>query len=48
MFGYGVLSYIIKNFAEKNPNLPLAITAVGLAILRGFLLFVYRYIAKDE
>jgi hypothetical protein len=48
VFGYGILSYIIKSFAEKNPNLPLAVAAIGLAVLRGFLLFVYRYVAKDE
>ncbi|KAL4444416.1 hypothetical protein ABPG74_016709 [Tetrahymena malaccensis] len=47
VYGYGVVHYLIKSFTKDNPNAPLLVMAIILALFRGFLLLIYRYLDKD-
>ncbi|KAL4491885.1 hypothetical protein ABPG72_006140 [Tetrahymena utriculariae] len=47
VYGYGVVHYLIKSFIKDNPNAPLLAMAIILALFRGFLLLIYRYLDKE-
>ncbi|KAL4491883.1 hypothetical protein ABPG72_006138 [Tetrahymena utriculariae] len=47
-YGYGIVYFLIKNFTKYHPNCSLTVIAIVLAIFRGTLLLVFRYIDKDQ